>query len=132
MANQITGKVEMVGSTVNLPKKNGNGFFSKREIVLDVTRYDQFTGERGFDNYVKLEFSGDKCSELDNVKVGDIATISFDLQGGKYTKNDGSVQYITSVRGFKIEVKNKPIAEKPAIDKYPFADKDPFSDNSLW
>ena len=112
MANQITGKIVSIGTIQQLPKKNGNGYFQKREIVLDVTRFDPYTGERGFENVVKLEFSGDKCAELDSYRVGQVATIQFDLQGIRYQdKQDGSTKYMTSIRGYKIEAKQ--MAQKP-------------------
>ena len=60
------------------------------------------TGERGFDNFPTLEFSGDKCAELDQFKIGEIVTVSFDLQGTKYEK-DGQTKFFTRVRGYKIE-----------------------------
>lgn len=105
MANQITGKIEMISATQQLPKKSGEGMFLKRELVLDVTRFDPYTGEKsGYDNFVKLEFCGEKCQELDAYQRGQVVTVSFDLQGVKYQdKNDGSTKFMTSIRGYKIE-----------------------------
>ena len=76
MANSMTGRVHFVSPTETIvSKSDANKTFQKRLIVLDCTRYDQYTGERGFDNFPSFEFSGDKCQMLDGYKEGDIATV---------------------------------------------------------
>lgn len=105
MSNQITGRIERIGQTVNIPSKDGSKTYQKREIILDATRYDPYTGERGFDNFPAFEFGGDKCAELDNFRQGQVVTISFELQGTKYTDKDGQTKYFTRVRGYKIEAR---------------------------
>ena len=108
MANIMTGKIYKIMPTETIvSKKDSTKSFQKRTIVLDCTRFDQYTGERGFDNYPSFEFSGDKCAELDNYQVGQIVTITFDLQGNKYTDSNGKEKYYTSIRGFKIELKGQ-------------------------
>lgn len=102
MANTITGKILRISPTVQIPSKDGSKTYPKREVVLDATRYDQYTGERGYENFPAFEFGGEKCAELDQFKNGQVVTISFDLQGRKWEK-DGEVKYITTVRGYKIE-----------------------------
>ena len=102
MANQITGRIEKICDIQEIPSKSGGKSFFKREIIIDATRFDPYTGERNFDNYPCIEFTGDKCNELDRFKVGQVVTVSFDLQGRKWVK-DGEEKYITSVRGYKIE-----------------------------
>lgn len=104
MANQITGRIIEIGQTVQIPPKNGGTPFAKREFLLDATTYDPYTGERSeYENIVPLEFSGDKCTELDKFKDGDIVTISFTLQGRSWTNADGALKRMTSVRCLKIE-----------------------------
>lgn len=66
MANQITGRIIEIGQTVQIPSKNGGSSFTKRKFILDATTYDPYTGERSeYENIIPLEFSGDKCAELD-------------------------------------------------------------------
>ena len=82
MANQITGRITEIGQTVQIPSKNGGSSFTKREFILDATTYDPYTGERSeYENVIPLEFSGDKCAELDRFNQGDVVTVSFVLQG---------------------------------------------------
>ena len=102
MALKIIGKVYQIGNTQSIQSKNGGQPFQKREIILDATRFDGLTGERGVDNFPMFEFSGDKCSELDNYKVDDVVELSFEVQGSFYNK-DGVEKNFTRVRGYKIE-----------------------------
>jgi hypothetical protein len=102
MANQITGKIVVIGNTESIPSKDGSKTYNKREIVLDATKFDPYTGERGYENYPSFEFGGDKCAELDHFSAGEIVTISFDLQGTKYEK-DGQTRFFTRIRGYKVE-----------------------------
>ncbi len=105
MANQITGKIyKMTPTQAIVSPKTGNTFY-KREIVLDASRFDQYTGERKFDNYPMLEFSGEQgCRLLDQFKEGELVTVSFDLNGTQYQdKQTGETRYFTRVRAYKIE-----------------------------
>lgn len=115
MTNTITGKIEYIGRTEQLTTKDGTKTFLKRELVLDVTRFDPYTGERGFENFNSFEFSGDKCAELDRYKAGDVVTVSFDLSGSRYDK-DGVTKYFTRIRGYKIELRgaHAPAPAQPA------------------
>lgn len=102
MALKIIGKVHTIGAVQTIASKNGGQPFVKREIILDATRFDGLTGERGIDNFPAFEFGGERCSELDKFKPGDVVEVSFDLQGSFYTK-DGVERNMTRVRGYKIE-----------------------------
>ena len=102
MANQVIGRIFQIGNTEPIKSKDGSKTYYKRELILDATRFDGMTGERGFDNFPTFEFSGDKCSELDQFKVGEIVTVSFDLQGTKYEK-EGQTKFFTRIRGYKVE-----------------------------
>lgn len=104
MANQIIGRVFQIGDTNEIKSKDGSKTYYKRELVLDATRFDGLTGQRGYDNYPSIKFSGDNCQMLNQFKPGDIVTVSFDLQGTKYEK-DGQTHFFTSVRGYKVELK---------------------------
>ena len=106
MANQITGRIIEIGQTVQIPSKNGGSPFTKREFILDATTYDPYTGERSeYENIIPLEFSGDKCAELDRFNQGDVVTISFVLQGRSWTNLDGEFKRMASIRCYKIEAR---------------------------
>lgn len=109
MSNSITGKVIAISQIEEVASSQpGKEPFKKRSVYIDCTRYDTYTGERGRENTPLLEFGGkglDKLNELVNngLKKDDIVTISFDIQGTKYTK-DGKTQVFTRVRPFDIEL----------------------------
>lgn len=103
MALKMIGKVFSIGATQVINSKNGGQSFTKREIILDATRFDGLTGERGYDNFPMFEFGGDKCSELDGFKNGDIVEVSFELQGSFYKDKDNVERNFTRVRAYKIE-----------------------------
>ena len=104
MANQLTGKILYIYPTQQLPSKDGSKIILKRGIVIDCTRFDAYTGERnGFENTPMLEFIGDRCTELDKYQVGQIVTISFDVQGTRYRNKDGVEQIFTRVQPYRIE-----------------------------
>lgn len=128
MANQIIGRVFQIGDTNEIKSKDGSKTYYKRELVLDATRFDGLTGQRGYDNYPSIEFSGDNCQLLDQLKIGDVVTVSFDLQGTKYEK-DGQTRFFTSIRGYKVEPKQvyQP-AQPPVHQPYypPQEDNTPF------
>lgn len=128
MALKVIGKVHSVGQTQQIASKNGGQPFLKREIVLDATRYDGLTGERGYDNFPMFEFSGDKCAELDAFKRGDVVEVSFELQGSFYKDKDNVERNFTRVRAYKIEpyaVKSKPAAQPQAQQAQPAYQQSP-------
>ena len=107
MANQITGRILSISNTVQIPSKTGGNSFTKREFILDATTYDPYTGERSeYENIIPLEFSGDKCTELDRFKTGDVVTVSFVLQGRSWSTQDGELKRMVSIRCYKIEARS--------------------------
>lgn len=106
MANQITGRIIEIRQTAQIPSKSGGSPFKKREFILDATTYDTYTGERSeYENVIPLEFSGDKCAELDRFNQGDVVTVSFILQGRSWTNQYGEFKRMVSIRCYKIEAR---------------------------
>lgn len=106
MANQITGRIIEIGQIVQIPSKTGGNSFTKREFILDATTYDPYTGERSeYENVIPLEFSGDKCTELDRFNQGDVVTVSFVLQGRSWSTQDGELKRMVFIRCYKTEAR---------------------------
>lgn len=105
MANTIIGQIASIGPTQSLVAKNSGNSFQKRDIVINIRRFDPNTGEpvTDWENTPKLSFMGDKCRDLDRFQVGQMVVISFDLQGRKYTTANGETDIITEARPYKIE-----------------------------
>lgn len=105
MANTITGRIRKITPTKTITSQTTGNTFYKREVILDASRFDPYTGQKKFDNWPMLEFGGEEAyRQLDGYNEGELVTISFDLNGREYTdKQTGEVRYFTSVRGYKIE-----------------------------
>lgn len=140
MANQVTGRIIEIGQTVQIPSKTGGNSFTKREFVLDATTHDPYTGERNeYENILPLEFSGDKCAELDRFRNGDVVTVSFVLQGRSWTNQDGELKRMVSIRCYKIEARggvqqssqSAPLQSAPLQSQHPIPDYPPPSGNVL-
>ena len=86
MANKITGRVHRITPEQTITGKSGKAF-TKRTLILDAARYDTHTGEKKFDNYPSIEFSGEQMNKLDEFK----------------DEQTGEVKYFNSIRGYKVE-----------------------------
>lgn len=100
MAFQISGIIQQIGNTESIPYQDK--VFKKRELVLDCSYRNQFTGQIERANYPKFEFTGNHVDDLNGFNMGDIVTVSFSLNGSRSEK-DGQVGYFTNVQGYKIE-----------------------------
>lgn len=111
MAYEIIGNVHKIGTTENIQTKSGNTF-QRRSLTLIQRRFDQNTGEEFEPNFPTIDFTRDKCGELDKYKPGDRVRIRFDVSGAKYLdKNTGEEKYFNSLRGFRIEPFVQPNAQ---------------------
>jgi hypothetical protein len=94
MSFETTGKLIEIYPTTTISDK-----FKKREFVIETAET-----KNGFDfkDYVKFQVTQDKCSLPDQVKVGDMVKVSFNLRGRKWEK-DGTVSYFTNLEAWKLE-----------------------------
>lgn len=121
MANTKSGVVLAVGQPQQLKSKDGK-IFTKRSLYVDCTTFDPYTGQRSqYENKIMFDFMESKISLLDNIQVGQVVTVSFDLQGIELTEQDGQVKYFTHVRPFKVEVRQtqQPQVPQQVQDSYP-------------
>ena len=109
MANQITGRLVAISQAETIASKKEQGkTFQRRKVMMDCTRFDPYTGERGFENTPVLEFGGKALAQLtelerQGLKKGDVITVSFDVQGINYKDTQGKTQNFTSVRPYAVE-----------------------------
>ena len=107
--NQIIGRVIAVSDKQVITNQQTGKQTEKRQLYIDCTRYDSLTGEKGYENTPLLEFTHKGLEKLEELvckglKKGDIVTISFDVQGNKWTNADNKMQIITSIRPYDIEL----------------------------
>ena len=94
--NSVVGVIKSIGQTTNVSKQAGKEFL-KRDLVLDISRYDPQTGEK-YDNFFQLTFSQKHCAELDAFAVGERVEVTFVVGGREW---NGKI--INDVAGYKIE-----------------------------
>ena len=106
MANEITGVVLALSEVQTVASKTaGKDPIRKRELLIDCTRYDPYTGKRSeYENTPSLEFGGKSLEKLEALHVakGDIVTIRFDIQGTAYKDQQGKQRVFTAVRPYDI------------------------------
>lgn len=94
--NSVVGVIKSIGQTTNVSKQTGKEFL-KRDLVLDISRYDPLTGEK-YDNFFQLTFSQKHCADLDGFAVGQRVEVTF-MVGGHEWKG----KIINDVAGYRIE-----------------------------
>ena len=107
MANQITGKVIAVSPIETITSQETGKQFQKRKLLIDCTRYDTYTGDRGYENTPMLEFGGKGLEQLNQLvdaglKKGELVTIDFVVEGRNYKDQSGKTQNFTGVRPYAI------------------------------
>lgn len=101
MANSYKGRIEAIEGIQSITRE-GKEPFEKRRVLLDATRFDGLTGERGFEKHVCFEFAGKNVHVPDEFKRGDIVEVFFDVDSQLVQKKDGSKDYFTRVSGYRI------------------------------
>jgi single-strand DNA-binding protein len=89
VAYDLTGKVKLVQDA-----KTFDSGFTKREMVVTVE-------EGKYPQEINLEFVQDKTSLLDNLRVGQEVTVTFDIRGREYNG-----RYFNNLQGWKIVTAN--------------------------
>ena len=90
MAYELTGTIKLIQD----PKTFDSGF-TKREIVVTVE-------DGNYPQDICLEFVQDKVSLLDDVKMGQDVTVTFDIRGREYNG-----RYYNNLQGWRINA-NEP------------------------
>ena len=117
--NTKSGVVLAVGQPQQIASKSGKTF-TKRTLYLDCTPHDGITGERSqYENKLLFEFMESKTALLDNIKPGQVVTVSFDLQGTEITDQTGQTKNYIHVRPFGIEVRQVQPASQPQPTSQP-------------
>lgn len=91
MSNQLTGKLIVKNETQQISDK-----FSKREFVIET--------QDTYPQSILFQLTQDKCALLDNAKVGDTLTVSFNLRGRGWTNPQGETKYFNTIEAWRIEL----------------------------
>ena len=71
--------------------------FTKREFVIELVDNPKYP------QVVLFQLTGDRCSQLDGMAVGDEVRIEFSLRGREWKSPSGEVKYFNSLDVWKIE-----------------------------
>lgn len=89
---EIQGRIKTIFATETV----GQNGFQKRDLVI--------TTDGQYPQDIIIQFAQGNCTLLDNLQVGQIVKIHFNLQGREWTSPQGEVKYFNTVVGWKIEL----------------------------
>lgn len=89
---EIQGRIKTIFATETV----GQNGFQKRDLVI--------TTDGQYPQDIIIQFAQGNCTLLDNLQVGQIVKIHFNLQGREWTSPQGDVKYFNTVVGWKIEL----------------------------
>lgn len=113
MKNKLKAKLYKVEQTQI--KEFGDKKFYTRELILDASRYDEYTGALR-PNFIQVIVQGeDRCKSIDTINLGSILECSYYIQGSKYEKN-GEEKFFTRIIVFQIDVLKEPTPESVPIE----------------
>lgn len=89
---EIQGRIKVIFT----PETIGQNGFQKRDLVI--------TTDGQYPQDIIIQFTQGNCALLDNLQIGQIVKIHFNLQGREWTNPQGEVKYFNTVLGWKIEL----------------------------
>jgi len=89
---EIKAEIYKIGDAVQVTEK-----FKKRELIIKTEASSQYP------QHIKVQFSQDKCSLADSLRVGQEATFHVNLRGKLYTDKNGNENTITNLEVWKVE-----------------------------
>jgi len=94
MAYELQGKIIEITPTTQISEK-----FKKREFVVEK---EENNGGQVWIDTIKFQAVQAKCELLDNLQVGDMVNVTFNIKGNKWEKN-GKISYFNNLDAWKIE-----------------------------
>ena len=92
MGIEAIGKLHTIYETKQVSER-----FSKREFVVELADNPKYP------QTVLFQLTGDRCSQLDGMNVGDQVRIEFSLRGREWRSPSGEVKYFNSLDVWKLE-----------------------------
>ena len=89
---EIQGRIKTIFATETV----GQNGFQKRDLVI--------TTDGQYPQDIIIQFTQGNCALLDNLQIGQMVKIHFNLQGREWTSPQGEVKYFNTVVGWKIEL----------------------------
>jgi hypothetical protein len=109
MGMEVRGKLHTIFETKQVTER-----FSKREFVVELADNPKYP------QVVLFQLTGDRCEQLDRLKVGDEVQLEFSLRGREWRSPSGEVKYFNSLDVWKID----PLRAGRGDDAPPLRDDD--------
>lgn len=87
---EILGTLKMIGNTQDVSPS-----FRKREVVI--------TTEEQYPQHILVEFTQDKCDDLNGYYLNERVKVGINLRGREWTNPQGETKYFNSIQGWRIE-----------------------------
>lgn len=104
---EIQGRIKVIFA----PETVGQNGFQKRDLVI--------TTDGQYPQDIIIQFAQGNCALLDNLQVGQMVKIHFNLQGREWTSPQGEVKYFNTVLGWKIELIQTTNVAQPQYQQAP-------------
>lgn len=124
MGMETTGKLHTVFEIKQVSER-----FTKREFVIE------FADNPKYPQTVMFQLTGDRCSLIDGIAIGDTVRVEFSLRGREWRSPSGEVKYFNTLDAWTIEAVGPraaktssgapPAAAAAPDDEIPFASCSP-------
>ena len=92
MGIEASGRLHTIFETKQVSER-----FSKREFVIEMSDNPKYP------QVVLFQLTGDRCTQLDGLNVGDEVRIDFSLRGREWKSPSGELKYFNSLDVWKVE-----------------------------
>jgi hypothetical protein len=92
MGIETTGKLHTIFETKQVSER-----FTKREFVIELADNPKYP------QVVLFQLTGERCAQLDGLRVGDDVRIEFSLRGREWRSPSGELKYFNSLDVWKVE-----------------------------
>lgn len=91
-------KLKLKGKIIDIQGAQKMGaMYKKRGFVIDYVEHVDYP------ECITFEVWGDRCDQLDELRVGQEVEVSFDIKGKKWVNSEGETRYFNSLRAWRIE-----------------------------
>ncbi len=118
---ELTGKLEEVR-----PAIQRTATFTVREFVLEVENQRN----PQWNDHILFQVSNNNVALLDNFSVGQTIKVTFDIQGRRWTGNDGTVRVFNTLSAWRIEATEAGNSQQPVAPQTNVATNAPASNTT--